>query len=638
VLDNTTVAEFLSTAHKILDAYENLDKRIIGLYEDFLDQKLPQLSKLLTTIIELENREALKGVTAGEIWDLIRRLAGERSKEVLLIDSEFNKLKTLAKKAKEFIDGGKDKLDGLVRDLIAEAKNEFPLNDLFTELAKFDEPAELKKLADDKIKGLVAIVIGRGFDELKSNDDFKKAAAKIEAVRDQLARFRKAYEDNLKKAVHQSFAASVAFNYKSAKKGEALIDVEIDLSHSKGPELAALASRGDFVGVLNGFQSGFVRINKDKLTEDITKSTEVQVTIWNWKYRHLAEIIQHSEHSVEAASDGGLLHIYSIDTSAKETTEKKGWDKFKETVKTNFTLSITGQTFQPEGTPATDPDGQFLIETLSKMSASYDLSFEDERTKPSELTQYLALADHLKLGPGSTVTVSELTTQFPVPPGLGKVSVNYAVRYNDAAVRAAFLQYDVNDSVQKTQLEIYVRDTARLLISANFTGRKDNNNPALGFAYTSTNIYQKYRELGARDNFVAEPFAIKFPAWHPRQGQTQSLLKIQKNVLYTFYQQEDELVKALTRLFRVIGKAHAEKVPVPEKELKQAARGFLDVSDKLNSSGGPNTFFAVFDKFVQKAAAPGGERKSTMAIEITPPNAKTLPSGEKEKVVRLFPA
>ena len=642
VLDNATVAEFLNTAHKILDAYEKLDERIIGLYEDFLDNKLPQLSALLDTIIALPDRAALKGVTAGEVWDFIRRLSKDRFNDVLLVDAEFNRLIALVKKAKEFVDGGKDKLDGLVRDLIAKAKEEFPLDGLFTELAKYDTAAELKKLVDDKIKGLVAVVIGRPFDELKKNDDFKKAAAKIKAVKEQLKKFREAYSNALKKAVHQGFTANVAFNYKSATKSEPLIDVEIDLSHPDGPELARLASRGDFTGVLDRFQPAAVRINKYTLTEDRSKSTtmsaEVSVVVWNWKSRHLAEVIQHSEHSVEAASDGKLLHVYSIDTSAKETTEKNGWDKFKETVRTNFTLSVTAQTFQPQGAPSTGADGQFLIETVSKMAASYDLSFEDERTKPSELTQYLALADQLKLGPGSTVAVSELTSQFPVPPGLGKVSVNYAVRYNDAAVRAAFLQFDVTDANQKRQLEDYTRDTARLLISAYLTGLNDNNNPALGFAYTSSSIYQTYRKLGNREPFKLEPFTVTFPSWHPRQGPPQALSTPQKDQLFTYYKQEDTLVNALIELFKVIGKSRAQNAAIPEKDLKKAARRFLDMSDDLNANGGPNTFFAVFDKFVQKAAAPDAERLSTMVIEITPPNAKTLPSGEKEKVVRFFPA
>jgi hypothetical protein len=637
-LDNSTVAEFLKKAHEVIDAYEKLDERIIGLYEQLLDGKLPQLSALLDRIIALPNREALKGVTDGEIWDLIRRLWKDRFNELLLADAEFKKFIALVKKAKEFVDGGKDKLDGLVRDFIADVKKEFPLDGLFTELAKLDEPAELKKLADEKIQGLVTIIIGKAFSELNNNDDFKKASAKIKAVIDQIDKFRKAYMENLKKAVHQSFAANVALNYKSAKKGEALLDVEIDLSHPDGPELARRASRGDFVGVLEGYQPGVVRINKDKFTQDVTKSTEVQVTIWNWKYRHLAEIIQHSEHSVEAAPGGRLLHVYSIDTSAKETTEKKTWDKFKETVKTNFTLSVTGQTFQPQGGAPTGPDGKFLIETLSKMAVSYDLSYEDERTKPPELTQYLALADQLKLGPGSTVMVSELTRQFPVPPGLGKVSVNYAVRYNEAAVRAAFLQFDVTDLAQKDLLEEYTRDTARLLISAYFTGQPDNRSPALGFAYSSTNVYQLYRKLGARSNFVAEKFPVTFPAWHPKQGPPQQLTDQQKNSLYTFYQQEDSLVERLTELFSVIGEASAKKVAIPEAALKKAATGFLEMSDELNQNGGPNTFFTVFDKLVQKAAAPDATRESMMVIEVTPPNAKTLPSGEKEKVVKFLPA
>ena len=637
-LDDNTVAEFLRRAHEILDAYQNIDERIIGLYDEFLDGKLPQLGAQLDRIIALPNREALRGVTAGDIWDLIRRLAKDRFNEVLLVDAEFKRLIALVKRAKEFVDGGKDKLDSLVRDLIKGAKEEFPLDGLLTKLAEFDTPEKLKALADEKLKGLVTLLIGKAFEELKGSDDFKKAFEKVKAVTEQIANFRKVYSEALKKAVHQSFAANVAVNYKSVRKGDALLDVEIDLSHPEGPALALLASRGNFVGVLDRFQPGLVRINKNKLTENLTRSTEVQVTIWNWKYRHLSEIIQHSEHSVEAAPMGGLLHVYSIDTSAKETTEKQGWDKFKETVKTNFTLSVTGQTFQPQGAPSTGPDGEFLIETLSKMAASYDLSFEDERTKPSELSKYLELANYLGLGPSGFVITEDLSAQFPAPPGLGKVSVNYAVRYNDAAIRAAFLQFDVTDADQKRRLEEYTRETVRLLISARFTGQRNNVESLLGFAYNTAN-HLVFKNAGARSNFVAEQIVTSpIPPWHPMQGPPRLLTSAQKNLLYTYYSQEGRLVEALTKLVRAVGKASRDKVAISASELKNAAREFIGMSDELNKAGGPNTFFAVFDKLVQKAAAPGAERLSTMIIEITAPNARTLPSGEKEKVVKFFPA
>ncbi len=62
------------------------------------------------------------------------------------------------------------------------------------------------------------------------------------------------------------------------------------------------------------------------------------------------------------------------------------------------------------------------------------------------------------------------------------------------------------------------------------------------------------------------------------------------------------------------------------------------MSSVLNENSGSTTFFTVFDKFVQKAAAADTRRVSMMIVEVTPPYAKTLPSGEKEKVVRFFPA
>ena len=43
------------------------------------------------------------------------------------------------------------------------------------------------------------------------------------------------------------------------------------------------------------------------------------------------------------------------------------------------------------------------------------------------------------------------------------------------------------------------------------------------------------------------------------------------------------------------------------------------MSKELNEGGGPTTFFAAFDKFVERAATAEDGRRSTMIIAVTTP-------------------
>lgn len=612
-LNQATIAEFLGVAQKVIEEYQNIDDRIIHLYEDFLDKNVPELKASLDLLLGVGSRDELQQLTDAPAWDLIRRLWNEKFHDLLVDDAEFQEFSAFVKRLKDFLDGGADKL---VRDFIAEVKKAFPLDGLLNDLAKFDTPAKLQALADEKLQAFVGRLIGRAFSELKGKD-FELVLKQIKAVTDKIGQFRTAYKNAIKKAAHQSFAFHLNYLYKRATKGEALLDIEIDLSKEGGPALAKLAKEGNFAGALRKYNPQLVRINKGKFTHELTRSAQVGISVFNWNRKGIVELVQNSEHSVETV-EGGLMHVYSIDTSMSQTTETTDWHGFKEKVRSNFLLSIVGQAPQPTGAPeaAIDDDDDFLIDSLRSVAVKYDLLFDDERTKPAELTQYLKLAQYLGLVPSAADAVSEYQQQFPA--GLGKVTVTYVVSYDDKAVRNGLSGTGLND------LEGFARQTARQLIAAKFTGMREKDWQArVGFAYldelneSETSLYHTYHKLGNVVAFKQLAVTVALPAWFAKQGPPSVTLRPDDlGLLAQIYDVEDRFVKRLLTLSKLVKSAGDSKVA--EDDLEKAARDFVDMADDLDKIGDTNTFFAAFDRLARQGVAAGGKRASAMVLEITP--------------------
>jgi len=607
-LNESTVKDFLAVVQQVVDTYQKIDEKIIHLYEDFLDSKIPGLEVSLKLLLGADSRADLEKITDGPTWDLVRRLWNEKFHDLLLEDTEFQKFSAFVQDVKDFLDGGADKH---VRDIIAKIKQEFPLDGLLNKLAALDTPDKLKTLADEKLQALVGRIIGRTFSGLSSSADFQLALKQVQAVFAKIEEFRNAYAAAIKLAAHQSVALQLNYLYKRATKGEALLDLEIDLNQAEGPEMASLAMSGDFVKALARYNPQVVRINKGKFTHELTKSAQVNVSIFNWNYKGIVEVVQNSEHSVESI-EGGLLHVYSIDTSNTQTTQKTDWHKFKEKVRSNFLLSVVGQAPQPVDSPsaAIKDDDQFLVETLRSITVNYDLAFEDDRTEANEMTQYLRLAEYLRLIPSVTDAMREFQEQFPN--GLGKVTVNYVVRYDDAAVRNGLTGTSSED------LKLFARSAARQLIAAKFTGMSETDwQGPLGFAYLDSSLYEKYREIGNRAAFAALTVDVPLPDWFAKQGAKHRVLRKEDLfVLATFYDVEDRFVKRIGKLSELVRSSPAANIP--EEELRAAALDFVDMADDLDHEGSTNTFFAVFDRVAQQGLNVGGTRKSAVVIEITP--------------------
>jgi hypothetical protein len=601
VLDDSTVKEFLAAAHKVLEAYQSIDQRIIDLYSDYLD-KLPQLDAVLNLLQGLGSRDDLKQLTDSQAWDLIRRLWNDKLHDLLLDDDEFAEFTKFVKQIKEFKDDG---ANARVRALISEVKKAFPLNDLLVELTKYDTPEELKKLADEKLQGLVGNIIGKAFDEIKDSE-FGKVSQKLNATLKSIDAFKNKWYRSLTDAVHQSFAFNLHYGYSSATETDKLLDVEINLNEPAGVALKKKAASGDFVDVLSGYDPRLIKINKGVFTHNLTKSAQVQINVMGWSSQGIVELVQNSEHAIET-EPGGLMHVYTIDTYIKQ--RKESGKKFKEIVQSNFLLRAVGEAFQPVDAPtaAINADKQYVLTTLRNMSVQYDLLEQDDRTNANELSQYLKLGEFLGLIPDRQDFAHDLDSQFPH--GLGKVKIDYVVRYDDQAVRNAF-------TLSGSELENFARATARALIGAKFTGmRKEDWQVRVGFAY----LDPQFSELHKKGTLKTDGKFVELPPWFTGSGSiTVALPSDQRNLVNVLFNMEDNYVKRLVKLDEVVDQAATGKQPVPVKELEDDARHFVESASEMDFAR-ENTFFAMFDILVKQGGSGKGRRQSAMVMEITPP-------------------
>lgn len=611
-LSNGTLKEFLAAIEKTVAYYNSIEDKIVNLYEDYLD-RIPQLEKTLDDILKLKKFENLSKLTDAQTWEIIRKLSGEKFYELLLNQTAFGDFLAYVKRTKDFLNNG---ASAEIRKIIADLKKEFPLDELFTELGKYDTPDKLKALADEKLKGLVEKLLGKAFDQL---GNFKDASQQINDTLKQITAFKNKWYDKLTEAAKQSFKFNLNYAYTKAAESDALIDVEINLSDTAGQTLANSAAVGDFAKILNNYDPAVVRVNPNSIfTKNLTKSAHLQINVLGWGFERMVELIQKIDHAIQTEPNG-LMHVFTVDTQIKQLADSKKKDKVLEEVKSNFLFRAIGATFQPNGTgaPIDKKTNEYVIATLNKMAVSYQLAHHDTHTKPGELRLYLDLAEYLGLIPSRDQFIGELQSQFP--DGFGDVNVEYVIRYDDQTVRNAF-------TLSGEELKDYARQTVRKLMSARYTGMREKNwLPRVGFAYGSQNLADIYYKEGFTA-VLAKAQAVTLPAWFTRGVQLPPvpLTKENRQLIVTLYNIERSYVERLNKLDQLIDKSLKDKISIPVDELAKASRDFIGMADDLDEFGRANSFFLAFDKLTQTGSNDKWRRESVMILTVKSAAGETV--------------
>lgn len=614
-LDGSNVKQFQAAVGKVVDQYQGADPQlvtaVVHLYEDYLtDHAVDTLIAALTKVVSLGRRADLATLTDPEAWRLIGRLTGGSLAALIQDDHGFDAMKSMAQTALDFAQG---RFQPGLRDVVDELHAQVDVNDLFKRLGPFATRDRLLSLTDMALQGVAERLLGMAWDKIKTSD-VAKAAADLKAALDRVEDFKNAWYTKLSGALQQSFALSANLAFTRTAADKALVDVEIDVSSAAGQQLFAQAAHGQFRSLFDRQNAPLFRINAGTLTHELVKSTRLLVNVLQWEQKRIVDVLSSTTNSIEVQATG-LINVFTTDASIKTRLEKRGYQ-----IESTFLIDLAGTAARPTlTTPGAIEQSDLLLETLDKIGVNYDLAVSDKVTTVPELTQYLELAECLQLIPSAADFAKALAAQFPN--GLGNVSATYVAKYDPAAVMGAF------NGLSGDRVRDVVSRTSRFLISAHLIS---SSNPlselvALGFAYRDPATAAAFAHDGFA-TFNSNNSAVTLPAWFTRGAPrtvTLSSGSAQRMILSRLYRLESDLADGLATLDQTVDKARAARAAVSEPDLESAARGFVASGADIDKFGTINTFFGVFDAFIQQGNVGRVRPASTLILQITPAGSQT---------------
>ncbi len=597
-LDNTTLRQVLDAMHRVVDAYEKLDERVIALYHNVLDGIAPAAPKIISGIdivLGQGTREDLAALAKTDnarftqALDLLRLLYNDRIFDILAKDEAFQEAVTLLRTVRDFLNGD---ADAHVKKWIDTIKRHIPVNDLLTQLAQFDTPAEIHAAADARLEALVGSLVGKAFDRLKDSE-IDEALALVHNELEKINAFKKKLDAQIKKALTQSFEAKLHLAYSRARRNERLLDHEVNLAHADGERLADLAANGRFVEVLDAFDASVVRINKGLFTTELSEAAEVKLNVLGWGLQGVTSLVQKVEHSIESQA-GGLLHLYASETDL-EKKRKSGW-RHQEELRARLTVQALGESFQ-QNKAGFRP---FAIDTLKKMSADYQLLRRDAKTSVEELAAYLQLASELGLLDGSPEMFAN-ALRDQCGGDLGAVDVKYVVKFDTQSLRAAF-------TLTAGELEAATRIATREFLLRRLAPQ-GGALMEIGFAYNDKDFFRLHLEGTLPEQTqvatTVQPWATGGEVQHPL------LNRPKLAIVNALFNRERSLVKALLQLDALVD-AGAKDF----EQLNDALRGFLSAGGALDEDA--SVFTAVLDRLIKLGSRGTAVRDSAVIVEATP--------------------
>jgi hypothetical protein len=609
----TEFAGFLQTVQKVVNSYENLDNSAITLFDRYFT-KLDVLTSKLNQLAALKSWGQLKGEINNDLWDVVQQLTGGDPLGWILGQIQIPgpngqpvtgpSLQQLADRVKQTQSLIQDDAHSEIRKLITLAKSSFGLDGFFQQLNQIDSIPKLKALAEEKLGDFVERLLGKTIDQM-SNSELGKAVTRIHQVLASVQGFEDKLYAQFKTAANQSVSLDLHAEYNRSTAQDSLIDLLINVSTPQGQQLLQAAGRGDFYSALSSYQPDLVRLNKGLLTHSITKASSFSINVvgWHggWHYQGMDSVIVNTQQQIVPESNAALTVYSTIDMTQERQRKRMG-----ETVLTNLLLRFIGES---HGILAFDKENQdYLIDAITGMSASYELSFTNQQTTKARLQYYLSFAyDFGLLNQGATLN-NLLPLLPPVSAGVddyGLVTVDYQVRYAEPALRKLFsAPFDEADA----------RRIMRKLVLASYVRHADLSD--LGWCYWTSGIYDLWKQGQAQftNHSQLEFRPIDSSPFAQISGPPKANLKqAQLQVLSTLYYIEDDFIAGLKALNSLI---HRGQISPPAFEnalgsIGSALKEFENFSDAVNA------VFGLFDQLVQQQTPAVEVRVSSMDLQST---------------------
>ena len=615
--------ELLGKAHRVADAYARAGDHAIALFDRYYDPATKNvqtaLKDALKQITKATQWKRFEGDIDPTLWAVVNQLTGGDPLGFALKIAKPGGVTSLAElqnRASDILDQIQSDAHKEILEVIALAKSHFPLDGFVTALAGVDGPA-LRTLTARPLLGFVERITGKAVKGLSASE-VGQVARRVNEVLGRLEEAKKTFHTRIVETLTQSAEFELHAGYSRAREHDALVSVEIDLRAS---ELIRAAAHGDFATVLASASTGRVRVRDGVLTRKLQTQSKLSVHVvgWHtdWIYDAVDRLLVESEQRI-VAEEGNQLTVMTTIEMQREKETKRGRDRARERIYTNLVLRFLGES---SGAVAFDAKNRsYLIDSITGMSSRYQLVFDDERTTPSELAQYLSFADDFGLATSDAAAEAALGQLLPRDANgdFGRISVSYDVRFTEAGLQA-FLQrpFAATD-------EARIRRLLRLIVLGNYVSRS-HRLAQRGWAYWTPGVREQWKSQGP--NFASH-FAREFSpiAPSPLRNLTAppkaTLDGTDLRQLDTLYRIEDSLVKAFSELSRLL--ALKNRTPAEyEKGLSDFGTA-LKHFDSMDE--GENTMFAVLDRMIQDAWPPSAtdrHRNSSMTVKSRMNGAET---------------
>jgi hypothetical protein len=603
-----TLPELLAKVEKVVTQYENIEDTLITALDRYFDRITDpalgsDIGRALAKLSKLPSWDDLKGDVDPIVWKLVTELTDGDPLGWILNKA----VSALQKRASGLIELGQNAAHAELRALIHFAKSQYGVQPLFDELAKLDTVPKLKAEAETRLGGLVQRLLGDDIVKLQ-NSQLGAVVTRLHAVLDRLDGFEKDVYAKITEATKQTATLNAHVEYRRAADDEALIDIAINTATDEGRALLHAATLGDFQQALSSFKPDVVKLNQGRLTHNLVKSSAVSVNVigWHagWHFQGMEKLILHTDQQI-VTDDSGALTVYTTIDLTKERSRQRNQEK----AFTSFLLRFLGES---RGVITPDPSQdeasrQYLIDTITQMSAQYALGFADDRTSLDELSYYLSFARDFGIVDAS-IQPSALAALMPLQgaDNFGRTSVTYDVRYQDAGLTRLF-----NHRLD----EAFIRRVMRQVILGAYL-KAGGELESLGWVYWTPGVFAKWQadrqsiiSLGSLEfkPIAPSPFT-GLPA--PRSA---TLQPARQRVLDVLYSIENGLVAGLLRLEGLIADAKGGQKISPhafENALGAFGRS-LQLIDDFGES--VNTTFAVFDALL--TGVDGAKRASMLTLK-----------------------
>ena len=609
----TRFDELLTKATAVAQSYRDVGDHAVALFDRYFDPVTGAVDTKLEAMLDLVARETdwnrFKGDIDPTLWAVVNQLTGGDPLAFALKIAGPGGVKSLEEiqaRARGALSLIRESSHAEIRQVIALARQRFPLDAFVTALADLDGP-KLRGLTEKRLRGFVERLTGKVVDGLAASE-VGRLATRVNEALGKLDEAKTVLHARIVETLTQSAEFELHRGYHQAGEGDALISVEVELA---ARDLLRAAAHGDFATVLSAVPSGMVQLRDGVLTNKLQEQSKLSVNAvgWHteWVYDALDQLIVESEQRVFAEAGNQLTLLTTIEMQRTKDV-RRGRERARERVYTNLVLRFLGES---SGALRFDAqDKRYLIEAITGMASRYQLLFDDQSTTPAELAQYLSFADDFGLAPSDVAAEAALAPLLPRDPqgNLGSVTISYDVRFTEAGLKA-LLQRPVLASESGR-----IRRMMRLMVLANFVGSPELAGRA--WVYWTPSAYEMWKEKGGGFANVARTFRniAPSPLRNLQAARSVTLDTFNLRQLETLYRIEERVVRAFTRLSELLTGQDGVSPVAYEKALADFGSALKEF-DSIDE--GDNTIFAVFDHLIQSALPPGSgthHRSSSLTL------------------------